>query len=44
MKYILVLIVLLLPPLFAAAGQQDLLIDDFENGLCPASVASRCPA
>jgi hypothetical protein len=36
MKYILVLMLLLLQPHFAFAGEQSLLIDDFENGLNPA--------
>jgi hypothetical protein len=35
MKYLFALILLLLPPLLAAAGEKGLLIDDFENGLRP---------
>ena len=35
MKYIVVLILLMLQPLFASAGEKSLLIDDFEQGFRP---------
>lgn len=34
-QLVFILTLLLLPPFFASAGEKDLLIDDFENGLCP---------